>query len=110
MILKFLSSIATMVTSKPNSLLAVLVAFLAYGKLATVASATDYTIVNMRIEGPNATVFQGPILTSIHSVTTPSGGTHKCDGTNFNAYHYPVLTATAALDNASYYAKFKWDA
>ena len=38
--------------------------------------------VNLRVEGPNKTVFDGPVTTDAHDVTTQTAGTHKCDGTN----------------------------
>ena len=71
--------------------------------------STNRTVVNVRVEGPEAAFFQGAILATTHNVTTPSGGTHKCDGTNYNASKYPLLTATAALDDASRQASFTWD-
>ena len=38
--------------------------------------------VNLRVEGPSKTVFDGPVTTDAHDVTTQTAGTHKCDGTN----------------------------
>jgi hypothetical protein len=58
------------------------------------------TKINLRIEGPSSTIFEGPITTSPHNVTTPSGGTHKCDGTNNHANPYSGGTITTALDDA----------
>jgi len=69
--------------------------------LATPAS------VNLRIEGHTGTLFDGPITTDGHDVTTEHGGTHECDGTNgptpepeevrSGALDSPRLTATLLL-------------
>lgn len=42
-------------------------------------------------------------------MTTPSGGTHKCDGTNNGVNPKPGNTPTDALDTASKFAHFKFD-
>ncbi len=65
--------------------------------------------VNLRVEGPNKTVFDGPITTDGHDVTTQTAGTHKCDGTNGAAEPEPGPTATAALDDAAKLAGFTID-
>jgi hypothetical protein len=65
--------------------------------------------VNLRVEGPNKTVFDGPVTTDGHDVTTQTAGTHKCDGTNGGAEPEPVPTATAALDDAAKLAGFTID-
>lgn len=65
--------------------------------------------VNLRVEGPNKTVFDGPVTTDGHDVTTQTAGTHKCDGTNGAAEPEPVPTATAALDDAAKLAGFTID-
>ncbi len=74
------------------------------------ASATPVT-VNLRIEGSNATVFEGPVTTDAKVVTTPSGGSHECDGTNGSGHppNTPGPTPTTALDDASHAAGFSWD-
>ncbi|THV06381.1 hypothetical protein K435DRAFT_743842 [Dendrothele bispora CBS 962.96] len=66
-------------------------------------------VVNLRIEGRNHTIFEGPIFTRGHNVTTVSGGTLHCDGTNHNENPYPGPTCTSALDDASKKANFTWD-
>ena len=68
---------------------------------SSVLPSNNPTFVNLRIEGPTYTIFEGPVLTSGHNVTTPSGGTHHCDGTNGNANPFPGPTCTSALDDAS---------
>ncbi|KAF8582861.1 hypothetical protein K439DRAFT_1350266 [Ramaria rubella] len=64
---------------------------------------------NLRIEGANHTIFEGLIFTRGHNVTTKSGGTHHCDGTNNNENLLPGPTATSALDDAADLAHFTWD-
>jgi len=75
---------------------------------APVAHAVPVT-VNLRVEGPNETVFDGPVTTDGHDVTTQTAGTHKCDGTNGGAESEPGPTATAALDDAARLAGFTID-
>ena len=65
--------------------------------------------VNLRVEGPTATVFDGPVTTDGHAVTTVAGGTHPCDGTNGAAQPTAGPTATAALDDAARAAGFTID-
>jgi hypothetical protein len=65
--------------------------------------------VNLRVEGPTKTVFDGPVTTDGHDVTTQTAGTHKCDGTNGGSEPQPGPTATAALDDAAKLAGFTID-
>jgi hypothetical protein len=65
--------------------------------------------VNLRVEGPDRTVFDGPVTTDGHDVTTQTAGTHPCDGTNGDAEPGPGPTATAALDDAAKLAGFTID-
>jgi hypothetical protein len=65
--------------------------------------------VTVRVEGRTQTIFDGPVTTDGHDVTTPSGGTHKCDGTNGGAEPSPGPTATAALDDAARQGGFDFD-
>ena len=65
--------------------------------------------VTLRVEGRTQTIFDGPVTTDGHDVTTPSGGTHRCDGTNGSAEPSPGPTATAALDDAARLAGFSFD-
>ncbi|KAG0640605.1 hypothetical protein HOY80DRAFT_884510 [Tuber brumale] len=58
------------------------------------------TEISLRIEGPSTTIFENTILTSGHLVTTASGGTHICDGTNNGANQSPGGTITTAVDDA----------
>ncbi|KAK7017673.1 surface cell-adhesion protein [Favolaschia claudopus] len=67
------------------------------------------TRVNLRIEGANRTIFEGPIVTRGHNVTTVSGGAHHCDGTNNGENEFPGPTCTSALDDAARKEEFQWD-
>ncbi|KAJ3500986.1 hypothetical protein NLJ89_g9544 [Agrocybe chaxingu] len=66
-------------------------------------------VVNLRIEGEQRTIFEGPIFTRGHNVTTKSGGNHHCDGTNNNENLKPGPTCTSALDDASKRKNFSFD-
>ncbi|KAL8927721.1 MAG: hypothetical protein Q9208_002136 [Pyrenodesmia sp. 3 TL-2023] len=79
------------------------------GKPPSVKFDKGRSIVNLRIEGASNTIYEGPILSGPRNITTPSGGTHKCDGTNLNANPYPGNTPTGALDAASKLRKFPYD-
>jgi len=68
------------------------------------------TAVDVRIEGKTSTIFDGPVTTDGKTVTTASGGTHACDGTNAGASPVPAATATSALDDAAIKGGFTWDA
>ena len=75
---------------------------------APVAAAAP-AAVTLRVEGASTTIFDGLVTTDGHDVTTASGGTHKCDGTNAGAFPSPVPTPTAALDDAAKANGFTWD-
>jgi len=77
--------------------------------LSVSASPNKPTMVNLRVEGLTSTIFEGPIITHGHNVTTVSGGTHHCDGTNNNANPLPGPTCNSALDDARKIAKFPFD-
>ncbi|KAG6879793.1 hypothetical protein C0992_011591 [Termitomyces sp. T32_za158] len=78
--------------------------------LVLAASAYNFpTLVRVRIEGDNDTIFDRIVLTRGHSVKTASGGRHHCDGTNNHAQPVPGPTATAALDDGSRIGHFTWD-
>jgi hypothetical protein len=83
-------------------------AICAFAVAASTASATP-VLVKMRIEGATRTIFEGPILVEGRTVTTESGGTHKCNGTNDGANPEPVPVPTAALADASEIGKFTFD-
>ncbi len=66
--------------------------------------------VTVRVEGASKTILDAPVTTDGHDVTPASGGTHKCDGTNFGAHPAPVPTPTAALDDVTRVNNISWDA
>jgi len=78
--------------------------------VAAPSAAAAPVSVNLRVEGRHATIFDGPVTTDGHAVTTPSGGTHPCDGTNGGAHPATVPTATAALDDGARLNGLSWDA
>lgn len=78
--------------------------------LAFPASAAALPVtVNLRVEGLTKTVFDGPVTTDAHPVTTATAGTHTCDGTNGAAQPAPGPTATGALDDAARVGGFTID-
>jgi hypothetical protein len=71
------------------------------------------TFVHVRIEGATRTIFEGPIFVegrAGRTITTETGGTHKCDGTNDGANAEPVPVPTAALADVATLAHFTFDA
>jgi len=84
---------------------AVLIVFL----LAPAAAHPVPVTVNLRVEGLKRTVFDGPVTTDAHVVTTATAGSHTCDGTNGGAEPAPGPTATGALDDAAKLAGFTID-
>ena len=89
---------------------------LALGAVAGVLLAAPATAaaapvaVTLRVEGASQTTYEGSVTTDGHNVTTASGGTHKCDGTNHGQPGGPGPTGTAALDDAARLGGFTWDA
>jgi hypothetical protein len=83
---------------------------LAVVAIAAPAAEAAPVSVNLRVEGQSRTIFDGPVTTDGHTITTPSGGTHPCDGTNNGAHPGPVPTATAALDDGARLNNLTWDA
>jgi hypothetical protein len=79
--------------------------------VAAPSAAAAPVSVNLRVEGASSTIFDGPVTTDGHSITTASsGGAQPCDGTNAGAFPSPVPTATAALDDGARLNGFAWDA
>jgi hypothetical protein len=85
------------------------VALLSLSLVTAPAAGALPVTVNLRVEGPTRTVFDGPVTTDGHDVTTQTAGTHKCDGTNGGAEPAPGPTATGALDDAAKLAGFAID-
>jgi hypothetical protein len=83
---------------------------LAVFAIAAPAAAADPVSVNLRVEGQSQTIFDGPVTTDGHQITTQSGGgPHPCDGTNGGAHPAPGPTATGALDDGARLNNFTWD-
>ncbi len=76
---------------------------------APAAAGAVPVTVNVRVEGPTRTVFDGPVTTDAHDVTTAMAGSHTCDGTNGAAEPAPGPTATGALDDAARLGGFTID-
>ena len=55
----------------------------------------------LRVEGLTATIFEGQIISGPGDLTTPTGGTHHCDGTNNGANPTPGATCSGILAAAS---------
>ncbi|GIZ44716.1 hypothetical protein CKM354_000790700 [Cercospora kikuchii] len=63
-----------------------------------------------RIEGGSeGNIFDGCIVAGPRNITTPSGGTHLCDGTNNNANPAPGGTLTTQIDAAGRQEGFGYD-
>ena len=77
--------------------------------MTTRAAAGPSALVTLRVEGETGTIFEGPVRTRGHNVTTVAGGTHHCDGTNNGTNPTAEPTATGALDTASATAGFTFD-
>lgn len=88
--------------------LSLVLSFISMLSLASIASASP-TVATVRVEGATRTIFEAPILTDGHTVTTSSGGTHVCDGTNNGANPTSGPSATGALDDAAAAQAFTWD-
>jgi hypothetical protein len=92
-----------------NLKLAIVLAALAVSLLAVSVASASPEPIKLRIEGATRTIFEGVIKTEGHIVTTQSGGTHNCDGTNDGVNPTPGPTPTAALDSAAAKDGFTWN-
>ena len=95
----------------PNRIRSGIPAALAVLAIAAPAAVAAPVTVNVRVEAGASTLFDAPLTTDGHDVTTQAGGTHKCDSTNGNppANPTPGPSATAALDDAARLAGFTFD-
>jgi hypothetical protein len=83
---------------------------LAISAVAAPTAGAAPVSVNLRVEGASSTIFDGPVTTDGHSISTASSnGAHPCDGTT-GMSSSPVPTATAALDDGARLNGFTWDA
>jgi hypothetical protein len=73
--------------------------------------ATPSSNALLRIEGNDSegTIFEGCIVSGPRDITTPSGGTHLCDGTNGGTNASPGTTPTTELDAAAVLTGFTYD-
>jgi hypothetical protein len=84
---------------------------LAIAAVAAPSAAAAPVSVNLRVEGASSTIFDGPVTTDGHDITTASSmGSHPCDGTNNGALPTPGPTATAALDDGARLNGLSWNA
>src|SRR3954463_14265953 len=76
---------------------------------APAASAAPVTI-NLRVEGATHTIYDGPVTTDEHTVSTASDANtpRLCNGTKVGSPAGP--TGTTALDDAAKQNGFTWDA
>ena len=77
--------------------------------LSSPAPETDTTRTSLRIDGDTDTIFEGIIRNGPANVTTASGGTHLCDGTNGHANPIPGQTPTTTLLAAAGLCGFDFD-
>ena len=79
--------------------------------LGTSTAHAAPTSVDLRIEGRNATIFEGPVTTDGKTVAPSSGDDRLCDGTNADpdAAGSPGPTPTTALDDGARLGKYTWD-
>jgi hypothetical protein len=76
---------------------------------APVAAQAVPVTVNVRVEGATQTIFEGPVITDVHQVKTPSDSQARtCDGSSIG--QPPGPTAIGALDDAARGGSFSWDA
>jgi hypothetical protein len=73
--------------------------------------ATPSSNALLRIEGDDSegTIFEGCIVSGPRSITTSSGNTHLCDGTNNGANLTPGTTPSTQLDAAAALVGFTYD-
>lgn len=90
-----------------TALVAAAICFLA---LTAGSALATPALVTVRVEGATRTIFEGPILVEGRTITTESGGTHKCNGTNDGAYPKSVPVPTAALADAAVLGRFTFNA
>ncbi|MET8825611.1 DUF4430 domain-containing protein [Streptomyces sp. NPDC004610] len=107
---------STLAPRSSRTLIAASVLGLTLASAPAVAHADPATVntnapvrVSLTVQGPDGLLFKGKVRTKGHEVTTATGGTHRCDGTNGGAHPSAVPTPTAALDDAARKHHFTWD-
>jgi hypothetical protein len=96
-------------TDRTRSALRATAGALLFAALAPAPALATPVEVNLRVEGAHTTIYEHPITSDGHVITTGSGGSHRCDGTNGGANPSPVPVATAALDDGARFGGFTWD-
>lgn len=81
----------------------------AIAAIAAPAAVAAPVSLTLRVEGAKSTIYEDQLTTDGRAVTTATGGTHTCDGTNGGANPTPGPTATAALDDGARIGGFSWD-
>ena len=66
-------------------------------------------MTKLRVEGLKTTFYEAPIISGPRNITTASGGTHHCDGTNNGENPTPGNTPTDSLDAGAKFAGFTFD-
>jgi hypothetical protein len=79
----------------------------AFSACASTASAAP-TSVQLRVEGRNTTIFEGPVTTDGKVVHPQGGEAHRCDGTNNGNNPQPGPTPVTALDDAQGPGRYTW--
>ncbi len=64
--------------------------------------------VQLRIEGRNTTIYEGPVTTDGKVVRPEPGEDHTCDGTNNGANPQPGPTPVSALDDGQPLGGYTW--
>ena len=82
-----------------------LLAVCAFGVPAAYAAPTA---VQLRIEGRNSTIYEGPVTTDGKVASPASGGNHTCDGTNNGTNPSAGPTPTSALDDGEALGSYTW--
>lgn len=95
--------------SRRRAALAVALGVTALAGGAAPAAQAAPVSVKLRVEGKSSTIYENSVTTDGHDVTTASGGTHKCDGTNGGANPSPGATSTATLDDGAREGGFTFD-
>ena len=98
-----------MVDLRSRAALVVAALAVALCALAAQASFAAPVTVNLRVEGKDATLFEGPVTTDAKTLTKDASGPHPCDGTNGGANPTPGPTMTGALDDGTIAAGLTWD-
>ena len=76
--------------------------------LAAPAAQAAPASIQLRIEGRNSTIYEGPVTTDRKVVRPEPGEDHNCDGTNNGSPNQPGPTPITALDDARSIGGYTW--